>query len=1313
MIDPIVTCTPSRTGPAQRITALSPPIIALTLAAVFLPLATQGSPRLNEIVANNKSTLDDVDGDSSDWIEIYNPGPQINLGGYSLTDDPALPGKWTFPGGQFLASNAYLVVFASGKDRSTLGQQLHTNFSLDSEGDYLALCDPSGAVIDAFAPAFPSLKRDIGYGPGSTGSRGYLFPASPARANGPALTGFVGDTNFSHQRGFYDEPIAVTISSATPGANIRYTTDGRAPTPSFGRLYTGPVDIRSTTVLRAIAYKPGMVPTNIDAKSFLYTADIIRQSDMLDSVVNSSTYRNEIQPALRGLPVVSLSFNPPDILGGSGIYTRSWLTGRTSERDVHFEFFDPANPADSTHEPAGVRIHGGNSREHPKKNFRIYFRSDYGSSRLEHSLFPGSPVESFKHLLLRGGGHDAWTFRADWNNASFIRNEFLHRLQRDMGQPSPYGRMVSLFLNGDYWGIYELQECPYADFNADHHGGKAEDWDVVKHGAEVEDGDSSAWDELIRMSESGIRSGSDYAAIQRFIDIDHFSDALIHRIWSSDEDWLSPAYRNGREIDIFTDDKNWYVARKSRNGEEPFIFYSWDAEMSMGIPFSSNSLTGSPNSRSWLNDFSRVDNSDSPGVVYDALRRHPEFQLRFADRLHKHMFNKGALTPERLQGIWNPLVDTIYSPVVAESARWGLDSYTGSNRRSAYTRNSQWVPAVNWVRTQFLVNRTATVLDQFRAVDLYPDVAAPVPSLTDTRHPNPVTLGLAATTPGTTIYFTTNGADPRVPDGQNTLGLVSSGHPVRAHVPTATSNGAIGTSWRALADPVNIDDWISGPNGVGYERFPTSSTSYSSLIKTELADMYGQNPSAYLRYKFTIPDQATIDTLNSLVLRIRYDDGFAAYLNGNRIASSNASLTRWNSASSASNSDGDALNYETFELNEGLELLVPGENILAIHGLNRISDSSDFLIQALLEGETGEPGGALSSSATAYTGSIALEQTTWLKARSRRTDGTWSALLDLLYQIGTPASFDNLKITEIHYHPSDPETDAELTVSDSDNEFEFFELQNVSGGTIDLSLCHFDKGIEFQFPTGTSLPAGQRVLLVNNRQAFLARYGDSAESAILGEFGNETNLSNKGERLALLDAQGDKIFSFPYRDGPPWPLSPDGSGPSLVLIDPLGTPEEELDEGSRWRASHLEHGAPGLGDAWSYQLWTRRLYGPIEGADPLVAGPSLVPGPGGLSNFMLYAQGYDLGPAPAHRLSILSVDRIAETDYLTLTYQLRDNLSGATVTTEVSSDLQSWSPTTVQLTETDNGDGTITVTVRDPRPVEPGAARYLRLRIEE
>ena len=1278
----------------------------------LLSLPAVGQIRINEIVASNRDTLNDSDGDSSDWIEIFNTGTQLNLGGYSLTDDPEIPGKWVFPDGKFLGAARYLIVFASGKDRAVLRGQLHTNFSLDSGGDYLALHDPNGALVDEFSPSFPPQKRDIAYGVGRNGSRGYLSPSTPGSINGATLEGFVADTTFSHQRGFYTRPIEVTISSETPDATIRYTTDGREPTTRLGQVYTGPIAIASTTVLRAVAYKNGMIQTNVDAKSYLYTADIIQQREMDRSIVGSPIYSREIQPALTQLPVVSLSFNSADVFGGSGIHSNPSLSGTGSEREAHFEFFDPSDPEDSTHEPAGIRIHGGNARQHPKKNFRLYFRSDYGKTRLIHPLFPGSPVETFKSVLLRGGGHDAWTFRDDWDNASFIRNEFLHRVQKEMGQPSPSGRMVNLFMNGEYWGLYELQEFPHEHFNADHHGGDTDDWDIVKHGAEVESGNAIAWNEMINLAENGIQSGSEYAAIQRFVDIDNFADAMIHRIWSSDEDWLAPATRNGQSISTFFDDKNWYVARRSRNGEAPFIFYSWDAEMSMGIPFSRNESNGRDNPRSWRNNFTRIDNRNSPGIIYDALRQNQEFQLHFADRLHKHIYNAGALSVENLQRQWDQLVTKVQTPVVAESARWGRDSWGGS-RGAAYTRNSQWIPAVNWVRSEFLVNRSDEILRQFNEVGLYPDVVAPLPSLQETQLSSPTDLALRTTTRGAEIYFTTDGADPRSPSAGGIVPLITRDHPVQAFVPSLESDAEIGTTWHQLEDPSNIDQWSTGPNGVGFEQFPASDPNFTDLVRTELSDMYNSNTSAYIRYKFNIPDQATIDSLGSVALRMRYDDGFVAYLNGVEIESRNAGATQWNSAATANHSDALAVTFVNFDQTEALNLLRPGENILAIHGLNRTRRSSDFLIQVVLEGDTSSAGGSLAPSAQIYTERIDLDKTTWIKARSRATNGSWSALLDVLYRIGAPASFENLRVTEIHYHPTDPETEPEQEISESDNDFEFIELQNIADERVDLSLLSFREGIDFQFPVGSFLGAGERGLVVSNTAAFLARYGSSVAAAIMGEFGDDTNLSNKGERLALEDSAGEKIFSFPYDDSPPWPTLPDGDGPSLVLTDPINTPEEDLDEGSRWRSAHIDLGAPNAADDWSYDLWTRLSLGPLDGADPLISGPDLITGPSGLSNFMLYAQGFDLGATSADQLNIVEIQNLDESSYLTLTYQLRSQLPLATITAEVSDDLQNWSPDVVVVSRQDNNDGTVTITVRDSQPTLSGQQRYIRVRIEE
>src|SRR6266481_6065954 len=140
-----------------------------TLGFLFLPflLLTTAAPAqivISEFMADNKNTLADIDGDFSDWIEIYNTTfTNVNLNGWSLTDDPTHQTKWFFPATN-LTAKGFMVVFASGKNRAVAGAQLHTDFSLKASGEYLALLKPNASVAPEFAPTFPAQSPDISYG---------------------------------------------------------------------------------------------------------------------------------------------------------------------------------------------------------------------------------------------------------------------------------------------------------------------------------------------------------------------------------------------------------------------------------------------------------------------------------------------------------------------------------------------------------------------------------------------------------------------------------------------------------------------------------------------------------------------------------------------------------------------------------------------------------------------------------------------------------------------------------------------------------------------------------------------------------------------------------------------------------------------------------------------------------------------------------------------------------------------------------------------------------------------------------------------
>ena len=171
----------------------------------------------------------------------------------------------------------------------------------------------------------------------------YFYDPTPGERNAAGYVDYVRDTKFSVDRGFFDGPFELEITTNTPGAVIRYTTDGSVPTETNGRDYAGPMVVATTTVLRAAAFKDGYRPTNVDTQTYVFVDDVIRQSHQstiaagfpatwggtspdygMDSyVVNNPLYRNTIRDDLKSLPSLSIVMNVDDLFGSDGIYTRS------------------------------------------------------------------------------------------------------------------------------------------------------------------------------------------------------------------------------------------------------------------------------------------------------------------------------------------------------------------------------------------------------------------------------------------------------------------------------------------------------------------------------------------------------------------------------------------------------------------------------------------------------------------------------------------------------------------------------------------------------------------------------------------------------------------------------------------------------------------------------------------------------------------------------------------------------------------------------------------------------------------------------
>ena len=262
---------------------------------------------------------------------------------------------------------------------------------------------------------------------------------------------------FSHEATVTQHPFQLALTSQRPGI-IRYTTNGAWPTAESTPYY-GPIAINSSTVIRAQVFDPEGNPVEYaQTQSYIFA-----NYDQTIPVISVSTDWGHLD---------SLHANPQE-------------RGRGWERPINVEYFAPGGQLEFN-VPAGIRIHGNFSRLFsPKKSYRLYFRQEYGGpGKLNYPLFKDSPVTEFDSVVLRAGFQDTFVHRgiperADRHHtAKYISDQVVRNLHRDMGQPIAHGDWALLYLNGEFWGLYNLSEYINLDFLQSYSSPEAE-WDII------------------------------------------------------------------------------------------------------------------------------------------------------------------------------------------------------------------------------------------------------------------------------------------------------------------------------------------------------------------------------------------------------------------------------------------------------------------------------------------------------------------------------------------------------------------------------------------------------------------------------------------------------------------------------------------------------------------------------------------------------------------------------------------------------------------------------------------------------------------
>ncbi len=723
-----------------------------------------------------------------DWVELYNNGGSpVDLTGWSLTDDSTRPTKWYFPANTTIPANGYLLVLCDDRDEANApagpARQIHSNFKLGKQGEYLGLFNALGTVVDQLAPTYPPQVFYCSYGrnPADPAQFGYFDTATPGTtnfgtfySNQVAAPQFQDPGNVDLPGGVYHSAsLTLQLLDSTSGSIVRYTLDGSEPTLLNGFTYGSALSLsqpfdKTGTVIRARAFRDGWLPSDVITHSYL-----LKQPALLTNVpallFTADPGRDFYKPqgilAIVGGSWVAVPNNNGNIWAADNAsdYDNAEGDGKPFERATHFEFYAPTGYYPTNQAPLrddmGLRT-SGSSYQRPrytmqtvatdspwspsdsfqKPSFNIYFNSDYGSAPLDYVLFTNYPVHKFQHLRLRAGKND--------NYNPFVTDELVRRLWIDMGHVGARGLFCSMYMNAIYKGVFNLTERFREPLFQQHYNSSAL-WDVDYSGEWV-DGDSTAFYQLLSTLNTDLTVMANWQSVTNQMDIDNVADYYLLNIYCATWDWPG---------------NNYVIARERSTGPDSrFRFAVWDAEGAFNV----NSYYNKPVNYNTVSNDLLLDPYDwnNLPVIFKRLYPSPEFKLRFADRVNLQMFNGGMLDDRDPDG-GGPLQSHFaqrLGELVSEVGPLVLYN-TGANLNTGPF--DTWTASGSGRRSYLL--GTTTGRKMLRDAGLWPVTEPPIFSqfggVVPANYSLSITSSVAIAGQTATIYYTLNGQDPRLMGG--------------------------------------------------------------------------------------------------------------------------------------------------------------------------------------------------------------------------------------------------------------------------------------------------------------------------------------------------------------------------------------------------------------------------------------------------------------------------------------------------------------------------------------------------------------------
>jgi len=1291
------------------------------LVSIVLTNATRldAAPVINEFMASNGSTLLDEDGDSPDWIEIFNPDESaVELEGWHLTDNSSNLQKWTFPA-VTLAPNNYLIVFASDKDRRDPASGLHANFKLSASGEYLALVAPDGiTVASAFAPDYPQQVADVSYGsfiPGASvvnvlesSNAEVLIPRDDSLALTWTGSGFTPDASWISGEGqgvgygqanyqpFITTDVKSEMRSTNASAYIRMpfvlddasrfqtlrlrirwedgfvaylngvevTRRNAPPSPTWDSTSLDGTNRNPETevvIFEDIDFD-ALVSELLDGQNVLAIHGLNNEAGSSDFLIDC-----QLMSTRSGDGTPTLAYHTVPSPGGPGGPGEPALAALISDA-----FFSPTAPGAADPITVTATVHPALTALGPVTlHYRTMFEDElelpmhddgaHGDGAADDGVFaatiPSAAADAGEMLRWYITANDVegatsrWPVYAPGANTA----EYFGTVIPDPSISSQLS-LFQYFIEDTDW----YQETGSAHFNKDYTSASLSYLGRFYDNVRVKIRGSSSV--LRRFPKQSMHF--DFPSNMPFYrgdEIEPEDEININQLWTDKayvRNTLSmmsvykPAgvtapevfplltYRNGQffSVAIFIEEPGTQYLK--RNGLDPDgAYYKMQSPMTSAAVYPDYFPGFNPDGSSGAKKRTRLDEdqSDLQEIVTGTASGNPNRNAFLYDHFDVPQIINYMAASVLIQD-WDRYPKNHFMYRDTEG--------TGLWQMHPWDADLSWGYAAWW--TDSINASHSTMSHPLYGESSYPGVYGQTHRLVDAFHDQALLREMFLRRLRTLMDQIVQ--PPGTPSGD----LVLETEIERLYDLMHTEVDADKTKW----------GMPFGSNQTLRQGIDAMLDNYLTPRRTNL---YNTN-----LYGGIIPgSQPLAPTLNFSTVVANPPGGdqakeYAVIDNPNSYA---VDLTGWRI-------DG-GIRFE----------FAPGTVITA--------NASAYLTQSVpgFLGRTTSPkGGEGLLVLGEYSGQLSArgESLTLL-----RDDETVAATVSYP---GDPSSAqDFLRLSEIHFAPAEP-TAAELatlpTLEGAD--FEFLELANTGTAALDLTGVRFIEGIDYAFPSGTTLPAGDRLIIARNPAAFALRHSPGGEPVFGPWLGK---LSNDGETIAVVDASGETILRFTYNDS--WYRAAEDFGHSLVMRDLATTTFDQWGERENWALSAQAEGSPWAGDshfAINFDAWIDEHFTAAELGDTTLTDLLADPDRDGFVNLVEYA--HDTDPRSGSSRPTLRVETVGD-DFIEVTFKRLQNAIDIDITPQITGDLRTWNAAPgSQVSETTNDDGSATVVIT--LPVAPG-----------